>query len=44
MRHPDERDNYLDAHRRNELSPHVSGMDRSGAIALLVGVREQIGH
>jgi hypothetical protein len=21
MRHPDERDNYLDAHRRNELSP-----------------------
>ncbi len=21
MRHPDERDNYLDAHRRNELLP-----------------------
>ena len=21
MRHPDERDNYLDAHRRNEMPP-----------------------
>jgi hypothetical protein len=30
MRHPDERDNYLDTHRRNDLSPSVRNGPEEG--------------